>query len=221
MILAMDTSSPRGSVALAHGKPGEQPSRTLHFPTGRARGGALFAALREILPVSVDDETPRRRLTAVIVGLGPGSFSGVRLAVAAAQGLALAHGARLRGRPSPEALATDAPSWHAVGDARRGLFYYAGVRGGRCERPPELLDRAGVLARVAAAPDGWPLLAAEASLALDDLPVTAFVPPDAARLLRGWETLPDTPLEPIYLRPPAITTPRKKMTNGGRVSGER
>lgn len=208
MILAVDTSSPHGCLALAGTDGSSQPTLRREFPTGRAQGGALFAALREVL-AAVSGGSGPTRLTAVVVGLGPGSYSGVRQAVAAAHGLALAHGAALRGRPSPEALATDAPAWHAVGDARRGLFYHAAVRAGRCERPPELLDRDGVLARLAAAPDR-PLLAAEPSPALDVFPGVRIVPPDAARLLAGWRTLPDAPLEPIYLRPPNITTPKPR-----------
>ena len=150
---------------------------------------------------------PNHPLTGLVVGLGPGSYSGVRQAIAAAYGLALAHGATLCGRPSPEAFPTDAPAWHAVGDARRGSFYFAGVRAGRCERPPELLDADGVLARVAADPER-PLLAAEASPALAVFPGVRIAAPDAALLLPGWFTLPDAPLEPIYLRPPNITMPK-------------
>ncbi len=203
-MLALDTSSPRGSLVLATPDGAETLARR-DFETGRARGGELFGALREILRAAGPDP----RLTGIVVGLGPGSYSGVRQAVAAAHGLALAHGATLRGRPSPEALATDAPAWHAVGDARRGMFYYAAVRAGRCEQPPESLDRDGVLARLDAAPDR-PLLAAEPSPALDVFPGVRIVPPDAARLLAGWETLPDAPLEPIYLRPPHITAPKAR-----------
>lgn len=207
MILAIETSSPRGSLALAAAASGggEPPFARCDFETGRARGGEFFAALRDLLAGAGSG----MRLTGIVVGLGPGSFSGVRQAVATAQGLALAHGAVLRGRPSPEALVADAPAWHAVGDARRGLFYHAAVRAGRCERPPALLDADAIRTLVAASP-GRPLLAAEPSPALDVFPTVRIVPADAARLLAGWETLPDAPLEPIYLRPPNITTPKPR-----------
>lgn len=201
MILAIETSSAHGSLALADADGREIVARR-DFETGRARGGDFFAALRDLLA-----EAPR--LTGIVVGLGPGSYSGVRQAIAAAYGLALAHGAVLRGRPSPEAFPTDAPAWHVVGDARRGSFYFAAVCAGRCEDAPELLDADGVLARLAAHP-GRPLLAAETSPALAVFPNVRITPPDAARLLPGWSRLPETPLEPIYLRPPNITLPKPR-----------
>ena len=89
------------------------------------------------------------------------------------------------------------------------MFYHAAVRDGRCERPPELLDADAIRALLAVEPDR-PLLAAEPSPALDVFPSVRIVPADAARLLVGWETLPDDPLEPIYLRPPNITTPKPR-----------
>lgn len=215
MILAMETSTARGSIALLGDRSGfgderratSNPPPVFHaeFSTGRGRGGEFFRALEAALAALADGG----RLEAVVVGLGPGSYSGVRLAIAAATGLALARGAALRGRSSFEALGTDAPAFHVVGDARRGVFYYAAVRGGRCAEPPELLDRTAVLARVAAEP-GWPLLASEGAEALGELPVAAVCPPEAAALLRGAGDLPEPAgaLEPIYLRPPAVTLPK-------------
>lgn len=207
MILAIETSSALGSIALgrATASPDGQPWRR-EFPTGRGHGGELFQALTEALG-ALGGET----LGTVVVGLGPGSYSGVRQAVAAATGLALARGAKLRGRSSYEALATDAPGFHAVGDARRGFFYHATVRDGRCEGLPELLERGELLARLAGGPSGWPILAGENAVVFDELPVLVTVcPPDAARLLWGAGELaePAGPLEPIYLRPPNITQPR-------------
>ncbi|MBV9126511.1 MAG: tRNA (adenosine(37)-N6)-threonylcarbamoyltransferase complex dimerization subunit type 1 TsaB, partial [Verrucomicrobia bacterium] len=93
------------------------------FQTGRGRGGELFEALENAWRIVAAADA---KLEEIIVGLGPGSYAGVRLAVSAAVGLALATGARLGGRPSALALAlaTDAPEFHAIGDARRGTFYH-------------------------------------------------------------------------------------------------
>lgn len=60
-----------------------------------------------------------------VVGLGPGSFSGTRIALAAANGLALPGGAPVRGLPSCAALAWEALATQpertvvVLGDARR------------------------------------------------------------------------------------------------------
>ena len=138
----------------------------------------------------------------IVVGLGPGSYSGVRQAIALATGLGLARNARLTGLPSTAALETDAPAYHAVGDARRGGYYYTGVADGACFVQPELVDLAGTLARIAAQP-GWPILA---EAPLPGLSITAEAFPSAARLLTArLDARTLSPLEPIYLRDPAIT----------------
>ncbi len=223
MILAIETSSTRGSVALGFSAADSAAVTAIwraEFPTGRGQGGALFTALEEamrrIAITQPDDGEQAARLEEILVGLGPGSYSGVRLAVAAASGLALATGAGLGGRPSPLALATEARAFHALGDARRGMFYYTAVRDRRPVLGPELLDAVSVGARLAAEPD-WPVFADTAEL--HDLPETVALPavclPDAARLLsRRLETgeiaPPGTALAPIYLRAPTITLPKAR-----------
>lgn len=202
--LALDCSTARGSVALM------EADTLLHqaeFPAGRGEGGKLFAALETALRAL----PPGGRLGEIVVGLGPGSYSGVRQGIAAAVGLSLGTGAALSGVPSPVALETDAPSYHAVGDARRGTFYHTAVNGGQPLPPgPVLLpDRAALDARLAEHPD-WPVFAVET--AADLLPPgTTPALPLAARLLRlplAGRTLP--PLEPIYLRAVTVTLPKPR-----------
>lgn len=197
--LAIECSTHRGSLALAQGA---ELRWQAAFEAGRGKGGAFFAELENAVRA-----LGGAALGEVVVGLGPGSYSGVRQAIAAATGLGLAFGARLSGLPSPAALETGAAAFHALGDARRGSFYYTAVRDGVCVIEPELVDRDGALARLAAHPD-WPALA---ETSLDGLPVTADVFPAAARLLTASATtrrLP--PLEPLYLRDPAITLPKPR-----------
>jgi tRNA A37 threonylcarbamoyladenosine modification protein TsaB len=153
-------------------------------------------------------EVPGGRLEEIIVGLGPGSYSGVRQAIAAASGLSVGAGARICGAPSPLAVVTDAAAFHVVTDARRGTYYHTVIQEGVCLAGPELVaDRAALELRLAAWPAGWPVLAVEC--ALEMLPPGATVAwPAAERLLTsaaGARRLP--PLEPIYLRAPAITLP--------------
>jgi len=65
-----------------------------------------------------------RRPDRIVVGTGPGSFAGIRAALAFAQGYAIGSGCEVLGLPSPCALAGDGPV-AAVGDARRGLYWIA------------------------------------------------------------------------------------------------
>lgn len=60
----------------------------------------------------------------IVVGTGPGSFAGVRSAIAFAQGYALGSGCAVKGLPSACSLA-DGGKVAVVGDARRGLAWVA------------------------------------------------------------------------------------------------
>ena len=66
-----------------------------------------------------------RRPDRIIVGTGPGSFAGVRSALAFAQGYAIGSGCEVLGLPSACALALPDRPTAVVGDARRGKFWIA------------------------------------------------------------------------------------------------
>lgn len=71
----------------------------------------------------------REQVECIAVGLGPGSYTGVRLAIALAQGWQLARNIRLLGLSSVEAVVAEAAMMgilgrvHVVVDAQRGEFY--------------------------------------------------------------------------------------------------
>ena len=70
----------------------------------------------------------------IVVGTGPGSFAGIRAALAFAQGYALATGCEVLGLPSPCALASGEGASAVVGDARQGRFWIALFDGFRLVR---------------------------------------------------------------------------------------
>lgn len=60
----------------------------------------------------------------IVVGTGPGSFAGIRSALAFAQGVSLGQKCEVAGLTSAAALAGDGPV-AVIGDARRGKFWVA------------------------------------------------------------------------------------------------
>lgn len=83
----------------------------------RVNGGAWAREVREFLGA--------RRIERIVVGTGPGSFAGIRAALAFAQGYAIGSGCRVEGLPSPCAFAPAEGPLAVVGDARRGMYWIA------------------------------------------------------------------------------------------------
>lgn len=106
--------------------------------TGETRNGNWIRHL--------DLSTPPDR---IIVGTGPGSFAGIRAALAFAQGYALGRPTcEVLGLPSPCALAEDGQNIAVVGDARRGKFWIALFSGFNLTRDIFQIVRAEDLPRV-------------------------------------------------------------------------
>jgi tRNA threonylcarbamoyladenosine biosynthesis protein TsaB len=98
MILAFDTSSAACTAALFDGA-GRCLARADEV-IGRGHSERLVPMIAELL----DGQRP----DSILVGVGPGSFTGIRVAIAAAHGLAIGWGAELSGMPSLALLAATA-----------------------------------------------------------------------------------------------------------------
>ena len=122
-LLALETSTECCSVALECN--GEIVARSEYAP--RRHAELLLPMCEEVL---AEAGIVRRQLDAIAVGRGPGAFTGVRLAISAAQGIALALDVPVFPVSSLAALALDVPvdghALLAVIDARMGEVY-AGV----------------------------------------------------------------------------------------------
>jgi len=159
-------------------------------------------------------------LDAIAVTTGPGTFTGVRVGVSTARGLALALGLPLIGVTSLEVMAhmvleqlESVPDiLGIVVDARRGEVYMALFDGEGAvisdpsartpEQAVELIPGKG---RVVLAGGGAGLVSGAAeSLGLEFDTVLADLQPDAATLasLALTRTACEGPLHPLYLRPP-------------------
>jgi tRNA threonylcarbamoyladenosine biosynthesis protein TsaB len=77
----------------------------------------------------------------LVVGCGPGSFTGLRIGIATARGLALALGRPCAGVSTLEALAAGAPGALALVDARRGELFTLSNGDPRVELPESVAGR--------------------------------------------------------------------------------
>jgi tRNA threonylcarbamoyl adenosine modification protein YeaZ len=110
MILAIDTSTAACTAALFGGDGTCLAHRDELI--GRGHSERLVPMIEEML----DGRTAQR----IIVGVGPGSFTGIRVGIAAAQGLAIGWGAELVGMSSLALLASSATGATSVAAAMRG-----------------------------------------------------------------------------------------------------
>ena len=194
-ILALDLSSPRGSIASA--EDGRE-SFEQQFANDRKHSGAFFDALQVFIKRFGKPDP-------IIVGLGPGSYAGTRIAIATAIGLEAAGRARLLGVASVCGIRTEAEEYAVVGDARRETFYFTRVRRRQCVEGPLLCTRAELAQRVEAV--DYPVFASEA---IAPAPEAVIAFPSALVLAHlDVNALSPEPLEPIYLREPHITLPHR------------
>jgi tRNA threonylcarbamoyladenosine biosynthesis protein TsaB len=220
-ILAIEQSSPTASLAVLEDTAVLREER---WTDTDPRKASFFSALLRLCNETGLDPAA---IDLFAVGLGPGSFSGLRVAVSAARAMALPGSQPVLGVSSAEALAwallreTGAAGVTIVGDARRGQVWISHFRREAedvVQAEPLSVIRAGELGRrmlpgfLVATPDwvrlcdtlrgavpGETLVAAEAS------PRASVV---GALVFRRRDRLSGDPL-PIYVHPPVFVTPRE------------
>lgn len=207
MILALETSTRDASLAVWDPSTGALVHESA-FTTERAHNAVIFGPVEEIV------KAYRDQLRGIVVGLGPGSYGGVRVAIAVANGLGMAMGLPVAGRSSLEAWDAESDSYLVVGDARRGSLFVAEVIDRKLQGEPALVEVAEIESHLA------PLRERGLALHTPDPKVTDLLPearlsyPTARKLaaLFGETEFGADPvvLEPHYLRAPFITMPKAK-----------
>lgn len=214
MILALETSTRNASLAVWDRADGVVVHEAA-FTTERAHNAVIFGPVEAIL------KEYRDGLRGIVVGLGPGSYGGVRVAIAVANGLGLAMGLPVAGRSSLEAWDAESDSYLVVGDARRGTFFVAEVADRRLRSEPALIDVAEIEAYLAPLRQRGLRLHTPDPQVAERLPGAHLSSPSAGKLasLFGDADFERGPvvLEPHYLRAPFITTPKAKG-GGARTS---
>jgi tRNA threonylcarbamoyladenosine biosynthesis protein TsaB len=143
LLLAIDTCGPSGSVAL-----GRIPGRDLEILgqaelAGRTYSATLVSAIADLLHAA---GLELRNLDGIIVVNGPGSFTGVRVGVSAAKGLAQGAEIPVVAISRLEILARKSGVPSAALDAHRGEVYLRFERAGSA--PVELLAGPDELAAI-------------------------------------------------------------------------
>jgi tRNA threonylcarbamoyl adenosine modification protein YeaZ len=189
--LAFDTSSSVGSIALGNEHIVVQ---SIEFKGPQRHSAALFPALSRL-------GIPRLKLRRILVGLGPGSFSGIRVSLAAAQGIALVQGIPVLGIASAYSVALQHKNVTRLGvfaDAKRREAFCTAFQNGELEKATYLIPFAEMEEH-----------ASKFTLAVSAEPLPGIPQrchPRARDLLALPENLPgwvtQQPLEPIYLREP-------------------
>jgi tRNA threonylcarbamoyl adenosine modification protein YeaZ len=98
-VLAIDTATAR--VVIATGSPGGVTDGISTWPAGYRHGETLLPSIGRFLG---EQNIRRSRLTGIVVGTGPGAFTGLRVGLATAKGIAHGLGIPLAGVSTAEAL---------------------------------------------------------------------------------------------------------------------
>ncbi len=193
-ILALELSTARGSLAWLN-KDVDPVVR--EWPNDRKNSGPFFENLAQVREqFGLPD--------AIVVGLGPGSYAGTRIAISAAIGLQAASRARLLGLPSICAIENE--DYCVIGDARRQLFFFARIRKQDLTEGPSLFNEDELKNKIETLADSIAVFCSES---LPQFPKAVIRYPSAkvlAQFARDSDRkckLP--PLEPIYLQEPHIT----------------
>jgi tRNA threonylcarbamoyladenosine biosynthesis protein TsaB len=163
-LLGLDTSTPAASTCVLRddGEASEvtPPAERLDRPPAHA--SELMPAVADVMERAGVDW---KDLEAIAVGVGPGTFTGLRIGIATARALAMATELPLRRVPSLAALAAgiDTPLRLPLIDARRGEVFAALFQGARELWPPFAASPEDVVGRLREGGFG-PLAAGDGSL---------------------------------------------------------
>ncbi len=208
-ILALDTCMEACSVAV---QAGDRTLAAISEPMRRGHQERLAPMAAEMLAKAGVEPA---QLDRIAVTIGPGSFTGLRVGLAFAKGLALALGRPCVGIGALEALARGAGDGFVAAclDARRGRVYLQVFADGRAVMAPDALDAEAAAARIAELWTGGAarLVGSGAPLVAQVLPIATIEPlatPDPsviARLAAARE--PGAAPRPLYLRAPDARIP--------------
>ncbi|MGP3973291.1 tRNA (adenosine(37)-N6)-threonylcarbamoyltransferase complex dimerization subunit type 1 TsaB [Streptomyces sp. 8N114] len=214
LMLALDTATPAVTVAL-HDAEGDRTLAAAHKVDARRHGELLLPCVDAVL-----SEAGRKlaEVTDVVVGVGPGPYTGLRVGLATAEAFAAALGQRVHGVCTLDGIAYASgltEPFVVATDARRKEVYWARYSEARTRVTDPAVARAADIEAADQEIGELPAVGAGALLyesvfrgVRRDLPADQSAPAlarlAAERLARGEELLPPRPL---YLRRPDAQVP--------------
>ncbi len=223
LVLALDTATPAvtaGVVEVAPDRTGATAIRAVRVTRDARKHGELL--MPEALAACAEAGIALSDIDAVVVGTGPGPFTGLRVGMVTAAALGDALDVPVHGVCSLDAIAAEAADpggpLLVVTDARRREVYWAAYSGGVRITGPHVEAPAALVARI---PELGAVAAAGACAAGTGLRVVAPEAPGPGGLvacavdaLRAG--VRPGPLEPLYLRRPDAVAPgpRKPVGTG-------
>ena len=196
MILAIESASTDVSIALADAA--GTPRQVDGWSAGQRQSHELMPRITALLQA---DGSRLEALAALAIGTGPGSFTGLRVGMSVAKGLALALGRPIVGVPSLPAWLESEPDAGAAITRAGAREAYVLRRGAES---PEVVDRDALVdARVRYVAPAELVAAFELADAVQPLRAAVAVARLAATRLRDAPAGDDlSQLEPAYLRAP-------------------
>ncbi|MEV6230345.1 tRNA (adenosine(37)-N6)-threonylcarbamoyltransferase complex dimerization subunit type 1 TsaB [Saccharopolyspora shandongensis] len=210
LVIALDTSTPAvtaGLVALDDGPPRALAERVTVNP--RAHGELLMP---QLLDVMTEAGRELAEADAIVVGAGPGPFTGLRVGMVTAAALGQASGRPVHPVCSLDAIAAQATAEGPLlvaTDARRKEVYWAAYDAARTR-----IDGPHVQRPAEVSTDGFAAAAGEMAEALGIAAVEPRYPTPVGLVAAARAALQGepAPLVPLYLRRPDAAEPGKRKS---------
>ncbi len=202
-ILAIETSTDKGSLSFFQSS---DLVWEMEVSSGRHHNTQVLEALEQQLTTAPD---------LILIGSGPGNYTGIRVAISIAQGIQVIHQSEVIALPSLFCALSNEPKT-VIGNARRGEFYHTEVSTTHGLSEIQVLTEEALVSLLKKnAPQEVALFEEdEKTIAILNSLTIPFqiITPHASTLIHQWQALSkdihqecqQTPLEPVYLRPPSM-----------------
>lgn len=211
-IMVIETSCEESSISVCRGK---EILGSFTWQADRNQSSLIFIELKKALNLLGD--TP---LKTILVGAGPGAYGSIRVALAVADGLALALGAQIASICSWEGLATEESDYWVISNARRGGWAFGQIKENCLRNPITVLphDEAMLfLNKIKQEGNIVYSIESEEYMVSQGVEGVTCLRPDSSFILKKWLNRSEKDQAcilnqepgPIYVRPPHITPAKR------------